>query len=280
MIARLRFARSAICLGTTAALELFGSEACADDSARALVELKQGYALKQESKCRDAIAHFARSLELDPKPKAALNMADCEARMGDLIAARGHAVMGLALAEKDFDASLLRVAEEQLAALDKRLPTPAIVLLPDAPGTSVVSRDGAPLGVASLGQMPTVETREIPAPRSDSGLGSRKLVALGVGGTGVVSLVVGGISGLVAVWRHEALVAECNLEGGACPPAAQGDLDSFRSLRTASTVFYVVGGLGLVGGAVLWISAPKPSTDSSAMGLVIGPGSAHIGGTF
>jgi hypothetical protein len=196
--------------------------------------------------------------------------------------------------------------------------------LRDAPGSSVVSRDGAPLAASSLGvplamapglhtlsvvapgraertffvtlaegtaqsvevapgpsvQMPTVVTREIPAPRSDSGLGSSKLLALGVGGTGVIGLAVGGISGLVAVSKHDALSAQCRLGGGACPPDAQGDLDSFRSLRTVSTVCYVVGGLGLVAGAVLWILPPKSSKDRDAMGLVIGPGSAHIGGTF
>ena len=53
----------------------------AADSTGAVEELKEGYALKQAGNCRDAVRHFARSLQLNPTPKALLNLADCERRL-------------------------------------------------------------------------------------------------------------------------------------------------------------------------------------------------------
>jgi thioredoxin-like negative regulator of GroEL len=70
----------------------------AGDSSAAVDELKQGYTLKQQGNCREALPHFMRSFELDAKPKAALNLADCELQLGDLVAAQGYAGRGRQLA--------------------------------------------------------------------------------------------------------------------------------------------------------------------------------------
>jgi hypothetical protein len=78
--------------------------AVASDPPDALDELKKGYALKMYGNCLEAIPDLARSFELDARPKAALNLADCEAQVGE--------------------AELVVVADEQLAAVDKRLPPP------------------------------------------------------------------------------------------------------------------------------------------------------------
>lgn len=101
-------------------------------------------------------------------------------------------------------------------------------------------------------------------------------VAFGVGGAG---LTLGVISGLVAGGKHSTLEGECNNTAGTCTPARANDLDSFHTWRTISTVGYVVGALGVAGGAVLWFMAPR-ARNATATGVWLGPASAGIAGRF
>src|SRR5713101_6233535 len=68
------------------------AQADGSDPAAARGQLQQGYALKQQGKCVEAIPHFAESVRLDRQPKALLNLADCEATVAKLVAAEAHAV--------------------------------------------------------------------------------------------------------------------------------------------------------------------------------------------
>ncbi len=117
-----------------------------DDSANAVDELKAGYALKQAGNCTEAIPHFLASYRADPKPKALLNLADCLAQTSDLLSARGYATQGRDLADQQHDAELTGVADDQLAAIDKRLPRLTIRIASAAPPDSKVSRDGVVSG--------------------------------------------------------------------------------------------------------------------------------------
>jgi hypothetical protein len=134
-----------------AASGLSAGAAHASDPAAAREQLKQGWALKEAGRCSEAIPHFVESQRLDPKPKALLNLADCEDRLGDLVSAQQHSVQARDLARQDADPLLLAVAEQHLAALDKRLPRLTIVLAHDTPPDTAVSRDGTALGSVSLG---------------------------------------------------------------------------------------------------------------------------------
>lgn len=100
-------------------------------------------------------------------------------------------------------------------------------------------------------------------------------VVLGLGAAG---LAVGIVTGVVANSKHDALANEC--DSGNCPPSAQGDLDAFHSMRTVSTVAYVVGVVGLVAGGVLWLTVPSPHPARASAHVWLGPGSAGIGGRF
>jgi len=99
-------------------------------------------------------------------------------------------------------------------------------------------------------------------------------------GVGVVGLAVGIGTGVAATSKHSALEGEgCPANGGTCPASAsQNDLDSFHSLKTWSTVGYVVGVVGIVGGVALWVIAPKATETKTS--VWIGPGSAGLAGTF
>jgi hypothetical protein len=74
--------------------------------------------------------------------------------------------------------------------------------------------------------------------------------------------------------KHDSLKKHC--PDGACPPPYHSELDEFRSLRTVSTIGYVVGAVGLGAGAVLLLTA-KDSDDTA---LYIAPTGASVRGTF
>ncbi len=105
-------------------------------------------------------------------------------------------------------------------------------------------------------------------------------IALGVGGAG---LAVGVITGLMANSKHSSAESECpDLK---CERGSQGetDLQSFRDLRTVSTVGYVVGLVGVAAGGVLWFTTAPTSADSKAVRHVspyVGLGQAGVWGRF
>jgi serine/threonine-protein kinase len=157
------------------AIAMGGQSALAANDPEAIEELKTGYALKQAGDCRGAIAHLARSFQLDAKPKALLNLSDCEQRIGDLVAAQGHAAAGRSLARQENEAELVRVADEQLTEIETRLPQLTITLAQGTPQDCEVFRDGARIEPASLlvpvGVNPGTHTIAVRAP----GYGERRV---------------------------------------------------------------------------------------------------------
>jgi len=117
----------------------------------AIVELKAGYALRQQGDCRGALPHLLASYRLDPKPKAILNASDCEERIGDLVSAEKHAMEGLELARREGDTELVGVARDQLASIDKRMPYLAITLAHGVPPDTTILHDGLAVDPATLG---------------------------------------------------------------------------------------------------------------------------------
>ncbi|HET9953965.1 MAG TPA: hypothetical protein VFQ61_05660 [Polyangiaceae bacterium] len=120
------------------------------DPAAARAQLKQGYDLKQQGQCEAAILHFEESARLDPQPKAFLNLADCEEKLGRLVAAQTHLVEARDLASSPAAAPLRNIAEERLRTLEARLPKLALRLASNAPEATRVWRDDVELGAVSL----------------------------------------------------------------------------------------------------------------------------------
>jgi hypothetical protein len=109
-------------------------------------------------------------------------------------------------------------------------------------------------------------------------------VALGVGGAG---LVFGGITGILAIGKHGDLTDKC--PDGKCPADVSGDVDSYKTMGTLSTVGFIVGAVGVAAGAVLWFTAPtkesasNPSTTRTASVTwhpYVGAGGGGIAGRF
>jgi hypothetical protein len=116
---------------------------------------------------------------------------------------------------------------------------------------------------------------------ANGGGGTMRLLSFVAGGVGVVGLGIGIGAGVAATSKHSTLEGECP-HAPSCPTSASGDLDSFHTLRTASTVSYVIGAVGLVGGGVLYLTAPsvKASAATAWIRPWLGLGSAGLSGRF
>jgi hypothetical protein len=109
-----------------------------------------------------------------------------------------------------------------------------------------------------------------------------RVYAYVAGGVGVAGLGTGLVTGLMSASKHSEADRLCpnHLCTGANVPSA---VNSFRSLRTVSTVFYGVGAAGLAAGVVLWlVSAPDTTETPRARGLEpwSDARSAGVQGTF
>jgi hypothetical protein len=137
--------------------------------------------------------------------------------------------------------------------------------------TEIAVQPGEPLPA----EPPGGEAERGPAHPEDSGPQVRRMWTYGAFGLGAAGIAEGVATGIAAGSKHGALEQQCT--GNDCPSSAQSTLDSFHSLRTWSTVGYIVGIAGLAGGTVLWLTAPK--TGASAA-LWIGPACAGAAGRF
>lgn len=115
---------------------------------------------------------------------------------------------------------------------------------------------------------------------SAGGGSSRKtlaFVALGVGGAG---LILGGVTGALALGKHGELEDACTLGNGTgCPPAQQDNLDSYHTMGTLSTIGFIAGGVGVTAGVVLLVTAPSSAPAQAQRGAWIAPrvGLGYVG---
>jgi len=116
----------------------------------ARAQLRQGYALKQQGKCKEAIPFLQESARLDRQPKTLLNLGDCELALGQLGAAQNHFVEARDLARQQGNDALKTIGEKRLQEVEKKMPKLSITLAKDAPTDTVVTRDGVEVGTVSL----------------------------------------------------------------------------------------------------------------------------------
>jgi len=146
-------------------------------------------------------------------------------------------------------------------------PPPAPAPGPATNATPAAAPPGAP--------PPTAEST--PAPSNKGSIAP--WIAFGVGGVG---LVVGAITGGLALGDHSTLASECG--SGSCPSnnsKDQSDLSSYHTMGALSTVGFIVAGVGAAAGVILLIAAPKSQpTTGLWVTPTIGLGSLGAMGTF
>jgi len=116
---------------------------------------------------------------------------------------------------------------------------------------------------------------EAPA-TSGGGMGTQRVLALVAGGIGVVGIGVGTAFGIMALSKKSDAQNVCPND---CP--TQDGVNKWSdatSTGNISTIALIVGGVGIVGGAVLWFTAPSGSSSSPQVG--VGPGGLQLRGRW
>ena len=126
-----------------------------------------------------------------------------------------------------------------------------------------------------------------PPPGGSSGGSMNKTLGYAALGVGAAGVVVGSIFGVLAISAHGSLADSC--QNGTCDPSKDGDVSSYHTKGLVSTIGFIVGGVGLAGGAVLILTAPKSHASAQVgqgagrgtyISPYVGPGSAGITGKF
>ena len=111
----------------------------------------------------------------------------------------------------------------------------------------------------------------------DSG-STRRILAIVAAGVGVVGLATGTIFGVKAASTWSDAKASCDPYPYCGEKAPKLSKDAAES-GTISTIAFVVGGVGLAAGALLWFMTPARPTEAHAA-LDVGPGSVTVHGRF
>jgi hypothetical protein len=125
---------------------------------------------------------------------------------------------------------------------------------------------------------PTVVTPPPEEPRSGSGQRTIGLVAAGVG---IVGVGIGSVFGLMATSAQSEADKECDPGGTRCTHAGFEKNQDAHSAATLSTVSFIAGGVLLVGGAVLYFTAPKDTPKTAVLRRVrVAAAPTPTGGAF
>ncbi len=127
----------------------------------------------------------------------------------------------------------------------------------------------------------TTQSARVASDTKDTGSPNRTpaYVALGVGGVGVV---VGAVTGIIALQKRSDLSRTCN--GSSCPRSEESTLNSYHSMGLVSGIGFGVGLAGAATGLVLlsFGGGQDDSKDASANSLRVQvvPGGLRFGGAF
>jgi hypothetical protein len=118
--------------------------------------------------------------------------------------------------------------------------------------------------------------------------GGSKAGAYIVLGLGIAGLAIGSVTGAMALSRKSDIDGRCPDKNN-CPESVRTDLDSAKTFGLVSTVGFIAGGVGIVGGVVLLLSSSSAPPPRSQLGSaaprvtarpVLGIGYAGVAGGF
>lgn len=121
---------------------------------------------------------------------------------------------------------------------------------------------------------------ETSPPRAEGGSSrsTQKTLGLVAGGVGIAGLAVGGVFFGIATRQWDEAKTQCGSGCSVDSPAETKKADA-ESNATVATVSFVAGGVLLVGGVLLFLTAPRASTTGSVRS-VLGVRGAGLAGSF
>ncbi|WP_437807375.1 hypothetical protein [Sorangium sp. So ce1078] len=180
-----------------------------------------------------------------------------------------HVITAQAPGGPAFERSVLvEKGENKTVALEVTAPPPPPRQPPPPPPSE--SADGAAGGTGSgaAGAPPA-------APAHGAGDGGRRVAVYLAGGLGLTGLVVGGVTGALAMERKG--VVDRNCAGAACNREGKTAADAMKALGLASTIAFGVGIAGAGAATVLLLTEPKPTSAGASGGAWIAAGVAPVG---
>jgi hypothetical protein len=131
-----------------------------------------------------------------------------------------------------------------------------------------------PAGGAALTAVP-LPSPSTPDQAEGSSWSTQKTFAIVTAGVGVLGVGLGAVFGANAMSKWSDAKNQCGTGCDASSPA-QASKNDAQSAATLSTVMFAVGGAGLLGGAILWFTAPSgaqvqvtPTAGPQAAGLSV-----------
>jgi hypothetical protein len=262
-------------------------------SASAWAEFKEAAAsaaLHQDP--RDKVAR-RRAEALEPRLAKLVLVPPPEGSVPGLIVRRdgivvGNAELGIAVPQ---DPGIHTLA----ASAADRVTWTTNVSVPDKPGVvsvvvPVLDKAAAPTaqalggtpppGAANVPPVTANEAEPAPSPpgRIESGTswGTRRWIAVGTAGAGVVALGVGTFFGFDAKSTYDASNRNgCNASNNECNATGKQNRSSASTQAAVSTALFVIGGVALATGAVLYFTAPR-AQPALALVPVVSPQSAGV----
>lgn len=146
----------------------------------------------------------------------------------------------------------LTPGETKEVTLDLKLPPP--VASPPASASAP-----APSPASTSPEAPPV------APPSAPSGGPSRVPVYVAAGVGAAGIVVGSLSGVLALQRKRIVDEECS--GARCTPEGKDAADSGKRFGTLSTIGFGVGVAGLGAGLLLWLTSPDPSPSAAVRRL-------------
>ncbi|MEI9937901.1 MAG: tetratricopeptide repeat protein [Pseudomonadota bacterium] len=126
---------------------------------------------------------------------------------------------------------------------------------------------------------PAAKPVEAPPPEPAAHSGSAQRTAgIVVGAAGIVGLGIGTVFGISASSKWSDAKSKCTAYPYGCSQDSLDARASAESKASVATVAFIVGGVALAGGAVLWFTAGSSQEKTVALG--VGPGAAFVRGSF
>lgn len=132
----------------------------------------------------------------------------------------------------------------------------------------------------------TVEGEPGEPRRRDEGADSneaKRTVAYVALASGAAGLVLGGVTGAMALSQRRQLDQSASCRDGRCLESQRGDAEKLETLRNVSTVSFIAGAALAAGGAVLHFtlgSSKARGTGQASYAVEVGPGALRFAGRF
>jgi hypothetical protein len=148
----------------------------------------------------------------------------------------------------------------------------------DVPALVAKPKTAPPTVAAPTGVQTVVIRQDVASTRH-----SRHVTGLTIGAIGAAAVVVGSIFGGIASSQWNTAQQDCGGNVATCPvavgPKAEQEVQSAKTSALVSTIAFSAGGVGLVAGAILFLSAPNVA-EQPPTAWRVAPAAASVGLTL